>query len=227
MRPIFIVLSIQMTSLTVRLVDADNETDIERLLDIVDDEAAAEAMDEIDGMDEDDIAEWAEDSYDSFYDNDRTDWEIVFAVTPVDENNPQRTNKLEGFVNFYASKEVTKRAEREATRLGVTLIPHQHIIEVSMAKWPQAPRGQMTQGLLLACIEIDRLISDGDKQSTNIVAYIDPANEPSKKAFERAGFKNLGLVYYDLDDDLEDLSIDGVLMYEIDWSKVMTLLSSN
>lgn len=215
-----------MTSLTVRLVDPENETDIARLLDIVHDEAAAEAMDEIDGMDEDDIAEWAEDSLDAAEDTSISDWEIVYAVTPINSENPIRDNKLEGFVNFYASREVTRRATREAKRLGKPIDHGTPVVEVSMAKWPLSPRGQMSYGLCLACVEIDRLMAK-EPGHTLIVAYIDPANEPSKKAFEKAGFENVGLVYYDLDETNEDLSIDGVLMFEINWSKLHEFLSSN
>lgn len=200
-----------------------------RLLEIIESDAASEAMDEITGMDEDDIEEWVEDSLWALEEKNHTDWEIVFAVTPVnDTQTPQRNNKLEGFVNFYASQEVTERFNREMQRLTKPVDESASIIEVSMAKWPEAPRGQMTIGLCLACQEINSLMTKGlDTSRKTIVAYIDPENIASIKAFEKAGFEKQGRVYYDLDDDLEGLDVDGVDLYTINWRALEEFLAKN
>ncbi len=209
-----------MNTLSVRLADSENPDDVARLVDIVESEAAASAMDEISGMDEEDIEEWIEDSLDAIGAKNDTDWEILYAVTPInDKEAPHRNNKLEGFVNFYASGEVTDRFRREMTQLKKSFSEAQSVIEVSMAKWPGAPRGQMTLGLCLACVEINERMKRQEKNNM-IIAYIDPENVPSQKAFEKAGFEKQGLVYYDLDDDNESLEIDGVLLYTIEWPKL-------
>lgn len=229
LRPTFYSMIKQMNTLTVRPVNPEDEDDMARLLDIIESDAASETMDDITGMDEDDIEEWVEDSLISLDEKDHTDWEIVFAVTPVNDTlAPHRNNKLEGFVNFYASQEVTERFKREMNRLNKSVDDSCSIIEVSMAKWPEAPRGQMTIGLCLACIEINSLMSkDNSRSQKTIVAYIDPENIASVKAFEKAGFEKQGRVYYDLDDDLEGLDVDGVDLYTINWSGLREFLAKS
>lgn len=103
----------------------------------------------------------------------------------------EEVGKLQGWILVYTGQEVRKRAEQALKRkFGEKELP---VLEVSYAKFPDAPGGQMACGLRQVLVAMARKEGvDLRREKFNyqrlVTAYVDPQNFRSRHILEASGF---------------------------------------
>lgn len=140
--------------------------------------------------------------------------------------NNHETGKLQGWVKVNPDED-SRVAQLQ--KLGLLEEGNKEpVIEVSYAKLPDAPSGQMASGLRQVCVEIAginaELRPDRNFPSMKIVAYVIDDdrgnNEESVKVLEVSGFEEKGRVRYDEDAPMSDR------VFILNWEKLDAILKN-
>jgi hypothetical protein len=214
----------------IRMINMDDPEDVKRMIDIANSKRTNEFVEGMEGMDESDVRNWVSISESQTKHPERRadnrDWQIVYAVSGSPDNvKHDEVGELQGFINFYTDQETRDRVRKISN--DPKMNRETQIVEIGLAKWPDAPSRQMASGIRQAALEINKLKGKGvDRMEGKysaameptmvLTAFIDPKNHSSMEAFTDAGFENQGLVHYD-DGTNED---DEVYFYRLNWEKL-------
>ncbi|KKS62356.1 MAG: hypothetical protein UV30_C0017G0006 [Candidatus Collierbacteria bacterium GW2011_GWF1_42_50] len=132
----------------IRFFDSGRKEDMLRLRKIVDHREVQEMMDSVAGMSKKDRYEWADEkgAYGRYY---------LFAVSGTDkifgEDQASEIGEVQGFVYLYAGSEEKKIINRivRAGLIKKNEVNDNKIFEISFAKLPKAPGGQISSGICL------------------------------------------------------------------------------
>lgn len=106
----------------------------------------------------------------------------LYAVSGQQLVSKNEIGKIQGWILVYSGKEVTARTERALKRKFLkSKLP---VLEVSYAKYPPSPPGQMACGLRQVLLEIARK----DRYQRLVVAFVAPENIRSQHVLEASGF---------------------------------------
>lgn len=194
----------------IRFFDTDCKEDMVRLRRIVDHKDVQEMMDSVAGMSKRDRYEWADEkgAYGRYY---------MFAVSGTEaifgKEQPGEIGQVQGFVYLYAGSEEKKIVNR-IVRLGLIKkdeVADSKVFEISFAKLPKAPGGQISSAVRQACLELKRL--DRIKRGTGVFVFcfIDEKNTGSMRVVEACGFVRRGRHFYE--EDSKEMSALYVLEY--------------
>lgn len=224
------------TKAAVRMLDMNDQEDIQRMVDIAQSERTNDYVDGMDEMDQDDVKHWIEvsESHAKHPERraDNSEWQIVYAVSGSPDNvAAEEVGEVQGFINFYTDQEVRDRIHRVSDMIDKDMNRETQIVEIGLAKWPDAPSRQMASGIRQASLEINKLKGKGIDRETGkystyvapemvLTACIDPENTSSIEAFTDACFVNRGLIYYDIEEEQGSLEEDGVFLFTLDWEKL-------
>lgn len=127
---------------------------------------------------------------------------------------------LEGWVQFLPEEK--ERIDRIRKLALADLLEDDLILELSYAKYkdPDLPeerreRGLISSGVRQICYSLGLELTEQDaevkeskrpllKPKLKIVAYTNPVNKPSERVLEKSGFKKLGAIKYEPDDEKYD-----------------------
>jgi len=194
----------------IRFFDSGNREDMIRLRKIVDHPEVQEMMDSVAGMSKVDRYEWADEKgvYGRYY---------MFAVSGTKEifpDNPSEIGQVQGFVYLYAGAEEKMIANRmiRAGFIKKQEVNDNKVFEISFAKLPKAPNGQISSAVRQACLELKRL--DRIKEGTGVFVFcfIDEKNAGSMRVAEACGFERRGKHFYEADS--REMSALYVLSYK-------------
>ncbi|MFZ3068735.1 MAG: hypothetical protein WA052_00255 [Microgenomates group bacterium] len=197
----------------IRFFDSGRKEDMLRLRKIVDHREVQEMMDSVAGMSKKDRYEWADEkgAYGRYY---------LFAVSGTDkifgEDQASEIGEVQGFVYLYAGSEEKKIINR-IVRTGLikkSEVGDNKIFEISFAKLPKAPGGQISSAVRQACLELKRL--DRIKEGTGVFVFcfIDESNVGSMRVVEACGFERRGRHFYE--EDSKEMSA----LYVLDYKKL-------
>lgn len=197
----------------IRFFDSGRKEDMLRLRRIVDHREVQEMMDSVAGMSKKDRYEWADEkgAYGRYY---------LFAVSGTDkifgEDQASEIGEVQGFVYLYAGSEEKKIINR-IVRTGLikkSEVNDNKIFEISFAKLPKAPGGQISSAVRQACLELKRL--DRIKKGTGVFVFcfIDESNVGSMRVVEACGFERRGRHFYE--EDSKEMSA----LYVLDYKKL-------
>jgi len=194
----------------IRFFDTDSQEDMLRLRRIVDHKDVQEMMDSVAGMSKQDRYEWADEkgAYGRYY---------MFAVSGTEalfgKEQPDEMGQVQGFVYLYAGSEEKKIVNR-IVRLGLiknSEVGDRKVFEISFAKLPKAPGGQISSVVRQACLELKRLDRVKKGSGVFVFCFIDEKNTGSMKVVEACGFERRGKHFYE--EDSKDMSALYVLNY--------------
>ena len=182
----------------IRFFDSERKEDMLRLRRIVEHGDVQDMMDSVAGMSKQDRYEWADEkgAYGRYY---------MFAVSGTDkifgEEQKDEIGEVQGFVYLYAGSEEKKIINR-IVRLGLIKkneVNDNKVFEISFAKLPKAPGGQISSAVRQACLELKRL--DRVKEGTGVFVFcfIDESNVGSMRVVEACGFERRGRHFYEED----------------------------
>lgn len=149
--------------------------------------------------------------------------EFLFAIRGSEGVGNLEKGELQGWVYFYQED---KKRLRELERRGIiSLPPKAKIFEISYAKIPWSPKGQVASGIRQALILLPKEWERRNKlgsifyeiynKQVLVTAYIDPAkNSESRYVLENCGFIKKGSIKYDETPEREDD------VYVLDWDKL-------
>lgn len=213
----------------IRMINMNDPEDVKRMLDIANSKRTNEFVEGMEGMDESDVRNWVSISESQTKHPERRadnrDWQIVYAVSGSPENvGSDEVGELQGFINFYTDQETRDRVRKISNDPNMNR--ETQIVEIGLAKWPDAPSRQMSSGIRQAALEINKLKGKGvDRMEGKysaamepimvLTAFIKPKNTSSMEAFADAGFENQGLVEYVEGDTTEE-----VYYYRLNWEKL-------
>lgn len=197
----------------IRFFDSGRKEDMLRLRKIVDHREVQEMMDSVAGMSKKDRYEWADEkgAYGRYY---------LFAVSGTDkifgEDQTSEIGEVQGFVYLYAGSEEKKIINR-IVRTGLikkSEVGDNKIFEISFAKLPKAPGGQISSAVRQSCLELKRL--DRIKEGTGVFVFcfIDESNVGSMRVVEACGFERRGRHFYE--EDSKEMSA----LYVLDYKKL-------
>ena len=203
----------------VRFFDSKNKEDMARLRLIVQDSEVQERMDSVAGMSKKDMLEWADErgAYGRYY---------LFAVEGTEEifgeEQKEEIGQVQGFVYLYAGAEEKKIMERivKTGLIKESEIDEEKVFEISFAKLPKAPNGQIGSAVRQALLELKRL--DRIKEGTGVFVYcfIDETNVGSMRVAEACGFVRRGKHFYE--EDSQEMSA----LYILDYRKLREIVKS-
>ncbi len=205
----------------IRRFDTGDREDLLRLRDIIKSEKVKKWMDDL-NLTHRKIIDWANEwgTNTGGADEEGPLNSYIFAVSGSPETViSDEVGEVQGFVYFYRSPDEEVNFARLREKFpGVLPKPDSSTYEISAAAHQEASSHQIASGIRQACIGVDRNIREQNggnetqvEPETQIVAYIDPRNIKSKRAFEAAGFKRIGRLKY----DAESVTMDYV--YILDW----------
>ena len=181
----------------IRFFDTENKDDMLRLRKIIEHREVQKMMDSVDGMSKTDRYEWAEERgvYGRYY---------MFAISGTEKifsEESREIGKVQGFVYLYAGSDEKKIASRmvRAGFLKKEEVNDNKIFEISFAKLPGSPSGQIASAVRQACMELKRL--DRVKEGTGVFVFcfIDETNVGSMRVVEACGFERRGKHFYEAD----------------------------
>jgi len=194
----------------IRFFDSSDKEDMLRLRKIVDHADVQDMMDSVAGMSKRDRYDWADEKgvYGRYY---------MFAVSGTEtifgEDQKDEIDQVQGFVYLYAGSDERKIANRlvRARLIKKSEVGDSKIFEISFAKLPKAPGGQISGAVRQACLELRRL--DRIKEGTGVFVFcfIDEENTASMRVVEAGGFERRGKHFYEADS--KDMSALYVLSY--------------
>ena len=197
----------------IRFFDSGRKEDMLRLRRIVDHREVQEMMDSVAGMSKKDRYEWADEkgAYGRYY---------LFAVSGTDkifgEDQASEIGEVQGFVYLYAGSEEKKIINRivKTGLIKKSEVNDNKIFEISFAKLPKAPGGQISSAVRQACLELKRL--DRIKKGTGVFVFcfIDESNVGSMRVVEACGFERRGRHFYE--EDSKEMSA----LYVLDYKKL-------
>ena len=197
----------------IRFFDSGRKEDMLRLRRIVDHREVQEMMDSVAGMSKKDRYEWADEkgAYGRYY---------LFAVSDTDkifgEDQASEIGEVQGFVYLYAGSEEKKIINRivKTGLIKKSEVNDNKIFEISFAKLPKAPGGQISSAVRQACLELKRL--DRIKKGTGVFVFcfIDESNVGSMRVVEACGFERRGRHFYE--EDSKEMSA----LYVLDYKKL-------
>jgi hypothetical protein len=200
----------------VRFFDSADKEDMLRLRKIVDHRDVQDMMDSVAGMSKTDRHEWADEKgvYGRYY---------MFAVSGTEEifseEQKDEIGKVQGFVYLYAGGDERKIAHRlvQAGIIKKAELGEKKIFEISFAKLPGAPGGQISSAVRQSCLELRRL--DRLKEGTGVFVFcfIDDRNEASMRVVEACGFERRGKHFYEAD------SRDMSHLFILDYKKLLEI----
>lgn len=225
------------TRAAIRYLDFDDKRDMKRLLSTIRHPRVKKFVDGLTGMDISDVRGWADEYKDHTGFANDGEWMVLFGIAGTPSNPSIKNSQIgeyQGFVNCYSSPGDREQTRSNARLLGRRIIQATDIVELSVAKWPPAPSGQVDSAIRQVCLEINRikgksLRNDTGKHSKKsepdmlIVAYIEPQNIHSRKVFELSGFINRGETKYVGDNG----KVESDLLYELDWKKLNQIVHKN
>lgn len=192
----------------IRFFDATNREDMKRLRKIVKSKKVIEWMDDT-RLTDHEIIKWGKEKKGNSY---------LFAVVGIPPTVPEKeAGKVQGFVYFYTGRR-EKSLVKRLVKSG--LLPEkalgQMMFEISTAKLPAAPNGQMASATRQACLEVKKLVTKetGKPALAQFFGFIDPENVKAIRAAEAAGYKYIGRMKYDADSPVEQN------VYLLDWRKL-------
>ena len=197
----------------IRFFDSGRKEDMLRLRKIVDHREVQEMMDSVAGMSKKDRYEWADEkgAYGRYY---------LFAVSGTDkifgEDQASEIGEVQGFVYLYAGSEEKKIINR-IVRTGLikkSEVNDNKIFEISFAKLPKAPGGQISSAVRQACLELKRLDRIKGGTGVFVFCFIDESNIGSMRVVEACGFERRGRHFYE--EDSKEMSA----LYVLDYKKL-------
>lgn len=193
----------------IRFFDSENRDDMLRLRKIVDHGEVQEMMDSVVGMSKKDRYEWADEkgAYGRYY---------MFAVSGSEAifgKESEEIGKVQGFVYLYAGKDEKIIANRmvQAGFIKRAELNDNKIFEISFAKLPKAPGGQISSAVRQACLELRRLDKIKEGTGVFVFCFIDEKNTGSMRVVEACGFERRGKHFYEVDS--QDMSALYVLSF--------------
>ncbi len=198
-----------------RFFDSENKEDMLRLRKIVEHKDVQDMMDSVAGMSKRDRYDWADEkgAYGRYF---------MFAVAGTEaifEERKEEIGKVQGFVYLYAGSDERKIAKRmvRAGFLKETEIEDKMIFEISFAKLPQAPGGQISSAVRQACLEVKRITKANNETGVFVFCFIDEGNAGSKRVVEACGFERRGKHFYEAD------SAEMSALYVLDYKKLQEI----
>ncbi len=197
----------------IRFFDSGRKEDMLRLRKIVDHREVQEMMDSVAGMSKKDRYEWADEkgAYGRYY---------LFAVSGTDkifgEDQASEIGEVQGFVYLYAGSEEKKIINR-IVRTGLikkSEVNDNKVFEISFAKLPKAPGGQISSAVRQACLELKRLDRIKGGTGVFVFCFIDESNIGSMRVVEACGFERRGRHFYE--EDSKEMSA----LYVLDYKKL-------
>ena len=197
----------------IRFFDSGRKEDMLRLRKIVDHREVQEMMDSVAGMSKKDRYEWADEkgAYGRYY---------LFAVSGTDkifgEDQASEIGEVQGFVYLYAGSEEKKIINR-IVRTGLikkSEVNDNKVFEISFAKLPKAPGGQISSAVRQACLELKRLDRIKGGTGVFVFCFIDESNIGSMRVVEACGFERRGRHLYE--EDSKEMSA----LYVLDYKKL-------
>ena len=197
----------------IRFFDSGRKEDMLRLRKIVDHREVQEMMDSVAGMSKKDRYEWADEkgAYGRYY---------LFAVSGTDkifgEDQASEIGEVQGFVYLYAGSEDKKIINRivRAGLIKKNEVNDNKIFEISFAKLPKAPGGQISSAVRQACLELKRLDRIKGGTGVFVFCFIDESNIGSMRVVEACGFERRGRHFYE--EDSKEMSA----LYVLDYKKL-------
>ena len=200
----------------IRFFDSGRKEDMLRLRKIVDHREVQEMMDSVAGMSKKDRYEWADEkgAYGRYY---------LFAVSGTDkifgEDQASEIEEVQGFVYLYAGSEEKKIINRivRAGLIKKSEVNDNKIFEISFAKLPKAPGGQISSAVRQACLELKRLDRIKGGTGVFVFCFIDESNIGSMRVVEACGFERRGRHFYE--EDSKEMSA----LYVLDYKKLRNI----
>jgi len=202
----------------VRFFDSGSKEDMARLRKIVQHQEVQERMDSVANMSRKDMFEWADEkgAYGRYY---------LFAVSGTEDIFGEETEEIgqvQGFVYLYAGSEEKKIIDRmvKAKIIKANLVNNNKIFEISFAKLPESPSGQISSAVRQACLELKRV--DTQKKGTGVFVFcfIDETNIGSMRVVEACGFERMGKHFYEED------SVDMSALYVLNFKKLTEMVKA-
>lgn len=165
-----------------------------------------EMMDSVSRMSKEDRYDWADEKgvYGRYY---------MFAVSGTEAifgENKAEIGQVQGFVYLYAGGDEKKIVERliRAKLISKQEVNDNKIFEISFAKLPGSPGGQISSAVRQACLAL---------KGAFVFCFIDEKNVGSMKVVEACGFERRGKHFYE--PDSEDMSA----LYILDYKKLVEI----
>ncbi|HSV94403.1 MAG TPA: hypothetical protein VLH94_00285 [Spirochaetia bacterium] len=197
----------------IRFFDAGCKEDMVRLRKIVQHKEVQERMDSVASMSRRDMFDWADEkgAYGRYY---------LFAVSGTKEifgEGSEEIGQVQGFVYLYASSEERKIINRivKAKLIKKVEVGESKIFEISFAKLPGSPGGQISSAVRQACLELKRLDKIKGGTGVFVFCFIDESNEGSMRVVEACGFERRGKHFYEED------SAEMSALYILDYQKLL------
>ena len=151
--------------------------------------------------------------------------EVLFAIRGSEGVEGEERGELQGWVQVY---DLDPPQSAGLRNLGIVpaSVKTSAIFEISYAKLPGAPEGQIASGVRQALLMLPHELEQRDRRRTAsyktepfIVAFIDLKENPeSALVVERAGFVKKGEMKYESGDDHNHA------VYVLDWAKLYRIL---
>lgn len=195
----------------IRFFDSGSHDDMKRLRTIIEHGEVQDMMDSVAGMTRRDMFDWADEKgvYGRYYLFAVSGTKEIFGEEQVDE-----IGKVQGFVYLYAGSEERKIIKRmvKSSLIRESEVGDKKIFEISFAKLPKAPGGQISSSVRQACMELKRLDKVKGGTGVFVFCFIDEANVGSMRVVEACGFERRGKHFYEADS--EDMSALYILNYK-------------
>lgn len=202
----------------IRFFDAACKEDMVRLRKIVSHQEVQDRMDSVASMSRRDMFDWADEkgAYGRYY---------LFAVSGTKEifgEDKAEIGQVQGFVYLYASSEERKIINRivKAKLIKKSEVGDSKIFEISFAKLPSSPGGQISSAVRQACLELKRLDKVKEGTGVFVFCFIDESNVGSMRVVEACGFERRGRHFYEED------SAEMSALYVLDFKKLKEIEES-
>lgn len=195
----------------IRFFDFESKEDMLRLRKIVEHTDVQDMMDSVSGMSKRDRYEWADEKgvFGRYY---------MFAVSGTEatfgKDQKEEIGQVQGFVYLYAGSDEKKIAKRmiRAKFIKEDEVGSKKAFEISFAKLPKSPSGQISSAVRQACLEVRRLDKLKKGKGVFVFCFIDESNVGSMRVVEACGFEKRGKHFYEADS--EEMSSLYVLEYK-------------
>lgn len=194
----------------IKFFDSGRKEDMVRLRKIIDCKDVRDRMDSVARMSKRDMYDWADEkgAYGRYY---------LFAVSGTEEvfgEGSKQIGEVQGFVYLYAGSEEKKIIDRiiKAGLVKKSKLGKKRVFEISFAKLPRTPKGQIGSAVRQACMELSRLDRKKGGTGAFVFCFIDESNESSIRVVEACGFVRRGRHFYE--EDSKDMSALFVLNYK-------------
>ena len=141
----------------------------------------------------------------------------MFAVSGTEEifgEGSEEIGKVQGFVYLYAGSDEKMIANR-MVRAGFIKkgeLADSKIFEISFAKLPGSPNGQISSATRQACLELRRLDKIKEGTGVFVFCFVDEENASSIRVVEACGFERRGKHFYE--EDSQEMSALYILNYK-------------